>query len=48
MEMEVTVRTGVVDDPLTCVVRGLGMIVEDLPRYETIISNQQKPRQVIL
>lgn len=48
IEKEVTVSTGIVDDPLTCVVRGLGMIVEDLPRYETIISNQQKPRQVIL
>lgn len=48
IEKEVTVSTSVVDDPLTCVVRGLGMIVEDLPRYETIISNQQKPRQVIL
>lgn len=48
IEKEVTVATNVVDDPQTCVVRGLGMIIEDLPRYETIISNQQKPRQVVL
>ncbi len=48
IEKEIMVTTNVVDDPLTCVVRGLGMIVEDLHKYETILSNQQKPRQVNL
>lgn len=47
-EKEISVVTNIVDDPLTCVVRGLGMIVEDLNKYETILSNQQKPRQVNL
>jgi len=44
IEREVTVKTSVVDDPLTCVVRGLGIIIEDLPKYETILSNQPKPK----
>lgn len=48
IQREITVTTNLVDDPLTCVVRGLGMIVEDLPKYETILSNQSKPRQVNL
>lgn len=46
IEKEIMVATNVVDDPLTCVVRGLGMIVEDLRKYEIILSNQQKPRHV--
>ena len=48
IEKEITVSTNIVDDPLTCVVRGLGMIIEDLDKYETILENQQKPRQVNL
>ncbi len=44
IEREVTVKTSVVDDPLTCVVRGLGIIVEDLPKYEAILSNQPRPK----
>lgn len=44
VEREVTVKTSVVDDPLTCVVRGLGIIVEDLPKYEAILSNQPRPK----
>ncbi len=44
IERETTVKTRLVDDPLTCVVRGLGVIVEELPKYETILSNQPKPK----
>ena len=46
IEKEITVKTSVVDDPLTCVVRGLGIIIENLPKYTTILSNQQKPKSV--
>lgn len=46
IEREIMVATNLVDDPLTCAVRGLGMIVEDLPKYETILSNQSRPRNV--
>ncbi len=48
IEREIMVTTNVVDEPLTCAVRGLGMIVEDLPKYETILSNQSRPRNVDL
>ncbi len=48
LEKELAVHVNLVDDPLTCVVRGLGIIIEDLPRYSTILSNQQKPRLVNL
>ncbi|MBI1839106.1 MAG: rod shape-determining protein [Candidatus Colwellbacteria bacterium] len=44
IEKEISVQTEVVDDPLTCVVRGLGIIIEDLDKYEPILSNQQKPK----
>ncbi len=46
IENEITVTTIVVDDPLTCVVRGLGMIIENSKRFETILSNQERPRQI--
>ena len=48
LEKELMVKVNLVDDPLTCVVRGLGIIIEDLPRYSTILSNQEKPRLVNL
>lgn len=48
IEKEIMVATSVIDDPLTGVVRGLGMIIEDLPKYENILSNQQRPRQIVL
>lgn len=46
IENEITVTTIVVDDPLTCVVRGLGMIIEDSARFETILSNQERPKPI--
>lgn len=48
IEKEIAVKTDVVDDPLTCVVRGLGIIVENIQKYEPILSNQQKPKSVNL
>lgn len=48
IENEIMVTTRMVEDPLTCVVKGLGMIIEDLPRYGLILSNQQKPRPINL
>lgn len=43
---EVTAEIKLVDDPLTCSVRGLGIIIEDLPRYETILSNQARTEPI--
>lgn len=48
LEKELMVKTTLVDDPLTCVVRGLGIIIEDPVRYDTILSNQQRPVPVNL
>ncbi|MDP3953473.1 MAG: rod shape-determining protein [bacterium] len=48
LERELQVDVRVVDDPLTCVVRGLGIIIEDMKRYETVLSNQEKPKPVNL
>lgn len=45
---EIQVEVKVVEDPLTCVIRGLGIIIEDLPRHETILSNQERPKPVNL
>ncbi len=39
IENEITVTAIVVDDPLTCVVRGLGMIIENPKRFEAVLSN---------
>jgi len=46
LEREVSVKVSIVDDPLTCSVRGLGIIIEDLPRYETILSNQARSQPI--
>lgn len=48
IKRELQVEAKVVDDPLTCVVRGLGIIIEDTDRYETILSNQERPKPVNL
>lgn len=48
LEKELAVKTILVDDPLTCAVRGLGIIIEDLPKYETILSNQNRPKPINL
>ena len=45
---ELSVKTTLVDDPLTCAVRGLGIIIEDLQKYETILSNQNRPLPINL
>jgi len=45
---ELSVNVNLVDDPLTCSVRGLGIIIEDMPKYETILSNQNRPKPILL
>ena len=48
LERDLSVKTILVDDPLTCSVRGLGIVIEDMPKYETILSNQNRPKPVNL
>lgn len=43
-EMGVTVN--IVDDPLTCVARGTGIAVENLEKYQLILDNPLRPRDI--
>lgn len=45
---ELAVATQVVDDPLTCVARGTGLAVENLDKYEYLLDNPLKPREIKL
>jgi rod shape-determining protein MreB len=42
------VRTAVADDPLTCVVRGLGVIIDDFERRGSLLDNPLKPLAINL
>ncbi len=46
IEKELSIRTVVVDDPLTCVVRGTGAVVEDFERYMPILNHPLIPRDI--
>ena len=45
---ELSVMTTVVDDPLTCVVRGTGIAVENLEKYIPLLENPLKPKEIRL
>jgi rod shape-determining protein MreB len=45
---ECGVRTVIADDPLTCVVRGLGLIVDDFERRGALLDNPLKPLAINL
>ncbi|MDP3901854.1 MAG: rod shape-determining protein [bacterium] len=40
------VETTIVDDPLTCVVRGTGVAVENLDKYAQVLDNPLQPRDI--
>lgn len=46
VEKEITVTTRVVDDPLTCVARGAGMIAENLIKYSYLVNNPLRPKEI--
>jgi len=48
VEKETTVKTSLIDDSQTCVIRGLGIIVEDFVKYEKLLSSQSRPREISL
>jgi rod shape-determining protein MreB len=48
VEKELGVKTTVVSDPLTCVMRGIGIIIEDFDHYKHILDNPLKPREIKL
>ncbi|MDO8516320.1 MAG: rod shape-determining protein [bacterium] len=48
IERETSVVTHVVDDPLTCLVRGLGRIVDDFNTYRPLLDNPLRPLAIAL
>jgi rod shape-determining protein MreB len=46
IEKEISTRTVLIDDPLTCAIRGLGMIMERFDKYEKILNSQVKPKEI--
>jgi len=48
MARELSVACHVINDPLTCVVRGMGMIVENFDHYKKFLENPLKPKEINL
>ena len=48
IEKETAVTTHIAEDPLTCVVRGLGEIVERFDAHRELLDNQLKPLEINL
>jgi len=46
IEKEITVSTTIVEDPLTCVARGAGMIAENIEKYSYLINNPLRPKEI--
>ena len=46
IEKEITVATNIVDDPLTCVARGAGMIAENIEKYSYLVNNPLRPKEI--
>ncbi|MDP2696434.1 MAG: rod shape-determining protein [bacterium] len=46
LSASLNVAVNVVDDPLTCVVRGTGVAVENLDKYAQILDNPLQPRDI--
>ncbi|MEK9154739.1 MAG: rod shape-determining protein [Patescibacteria group bacterium] len=46
IEREINVATMVVDDPLTCVVRGTGIIAENIPDFSHIFNTPLRPLEI--
>lgn len=46
LEKELNVKTSVIDDPLTCVVRGAGIAVENLKDYSQVFTMPLRPMDI--
>lgn len=46
IEKELMVSARVIDDPLTCVARGTGVIADNFEKYISIIDNPLRPREI--
>lgn len=48
ISQELSVITNVVDDPLTCVVRGTGVIIENFEKYSAVLNHPLIPKDIKL
>ncbi|OGZ01999.1 MAG: rod shape-determining protein [Candidatus Liptonbacteria bacterium RIFOXYC1_FULL_36_8] len=48
IEKETAVSTKIVEEPLTCVVRGIGSIIENYSKLKYILDNPLRPKEIIL
>lgn len=48
IEKETSVATEVVDDPLTCVARGLGHLVDNFENFKPLLVNQIRPAAITI
>lgn len=48
IQKETSVETKIADDPITCVARGLGQIVDNFERHRAFLDNPLKPLQINL
>jgi len=46
LEKELTVTASIVDDPLTCVARGTGIVVENLSDFKHVLDSPVQPREI--
>ncbi len=46
IERETSVKAIVIEDALTCVVRGAGIVAEDIPKHSKFFANNLRPREI--
>ncbi len=46
IEREISVKATVIGDPLTCVVRGAGIIAENIPQHSRLFTDTLKPLEI--
>ncbi|PIR04842.1 MAG: rod shape-determining protein [Candidatus Liptonbacteria bacterium CG11_big_fil_rev_8_21_14_0_20_35_14] len=45
---ETSIKTTIIEEPLTCVIRGIGSIVENYNKLEYILDDPLRPKEIIL
>ena len=46
IEKETAVSTVIAEDPLTCVARGLGLMIDEFATYRSFLDNPLKPLDI--
>jgi rod shape-determining protein MreB len=46
LEKEISAKVSLIDDPLTCVIRGLGMVAENFRNYAGLLDSQTRPKEI--